>query len=232
MLAVVARGFEDASVVVRLRALRSGATTLQVRASGLRAWLRVDVLTRAGVTEVAALEAAGDTAPVDLPIVRCGNWFAGGRLNLTKYDYRFGNQSLIAGRWGVFAEGYAGRALPSGIRLMAGVSGGTLEADSAGASILVALVEVYARMEYSFRPEAPVHPVASCGAGLYRARTGGGTGAGRVEREPVLDAGGGRGLLRCRRGSWVRRGSGRTSCTTSARPRRPRGVVVAWGGWG
>lgn len=161
---------EARSAVTRFVTGKRGRTTLQVKASGLKQWIQVEVSDR----ELAI-------TPQEAPQEDGGEPFAtataGARFSYAKYDYTFNQQSAIKGDAGFIGEAYVGLDYWWGVVMVGGVGFGILGADSLGTSVNAQLVELFFRMDYAFLSGKRVRPVVSAGGGAYRIRTGG-SGAG------------------------------------------------------
>jgi len=143
-----------------------GQTTIQIRGSGVRSWVLVELgPSTMGIGPRGAPLAQG--APSNNILV------AGGRLSYAGYSYAFAPfKSTFSGSGGVVAEAYIGRTYNYGLTLVLGAGFGVLKADSLGNSTTAKELELYLRGDYGFMPESRVRPVVSLGTGLYRIRTG------------------------------------------------------------
>jgi hypothetical protein len=159
---------QASQVVVRLQPRRRGQTTIQIRMSGTRQWVLVE-LTRT----VLSISPAQAAAPGAAYYPGRASWTAGGRLSAALYSYTFLNQTAIDGKAGFIGEGYIGRDFGSGLTLVFGLGFGVLSADSLGVSVNASLIESYFRADYAFLRQSKVRPVLSAGGGGYRIRTGG-----------------------------------------------------------
>jgi hypothetical protein len=144
-----------------------GQTTIQVRGSGVRSWVLVEL----GPSTLGI-------GPRGEPMAQGGPsnnvMTAGGRLSYALYNYDFHNQTAIDGKGGVVLEGYIGRDYDFGLTLVLGAGLGFLSADSLGTSVTAHELEAYLRGDYAFMRESRVRPVVSLAGGVYRIRTGGG----------------------------------------------------------
>jgi hypothetical protein len=159
---------QASQVVVRLQPRRRGQTTFQIRMSGTRQWVLVEL------TETVLSISPGQPTPPGVAYAPAmATWTAGGRLSVALYSYTFLNQTAIDGKTGFIGEGYIGRDFGSGLSLVFGVGFGVLKADSLTVSVTANLLEAYLRADYAFLRESKVRPVVSLGGGGYRIRTGG-----------------------------------------------------------
>ena len=143
-----------------------GQTTIQIRGSGVRSWVLVEL----GPNTLGI-------GPRGEPVAQVGAsnniLIAGGRLSYASYNYSFAPfKATFSGTGGVVAEAYIGRTYNYGLTLVLGAGFGVLKADSLGTSTTARELELYLRGDYAFMPESRVRPVASLGTGLYRIRTG------------------------------------------------------------
>jgi hypothetical protein len=143
-----------------------GQTTIQIRGSGVRSWVLVEL----GPSTLGI-------GPRGEPLAQGGpsnNYLvAGGRLSYAGYNYSFAPfKSTFSGTGGVVAEAYIGRTYNYGLTLVLGAGFGVLKADSLGTSTTAKELELYLRGDYAFMAESRVRPVISLGTGLYRIRTG------------------------------------------------------------
>ena len=165
VIGVVAQEVGVSSAVVRFQSRRRGETTIQIRGSGVRQWLRVQL------TET-VFAFSPQAAPPGVAPSRAG-WTLGGRLSGGLYRYSFNNTTVFSGSYGFVVEGYGGLEFPSGLELVGGLGLGVLGADSLGTSVSPQLIEGYVRADYALSRQQKVRPVLSGGVGLYRVRTGG-----------------------------------------------------------
>ncbi len=158
---------QASQVVVRLQPRRRGQTTIQIRMSGTRQWVLVE-LTRT-VLSISPAQAAQPGAGYG---AGWRAWTAGARVNLMTYSFDFLGDTTFAGNLGFLAEVYGGLEWSSGFALVGQFGLGGLKADSVGTSVAVSLVELSIRAQYAFMPLNKVRPVVEFGGGLYRARSG------------------------------------------------------------
>jgi hypothetical protein len=154
------------SAVSKLVPHNRGQTTIQIRGSGVRTWVLVEL----GPSTLGI-------GPRGAPLAQGGQsnniLVAGGRLSYAGYNYSFAPfKSTFSGTGGVVAEAYIGRTYNYGLTLVLGAGFGVLKADSLGASTTAKELELYLRGDYAFMAESRVRPVVSLGTGLYRIRTG------------------------------------------------------------
>jgi hypothetical protein len=154
-------------VVVRLQPRRRGQTTIQIRMSGTRQWVLVE-LTRT-VLSISPAQAAAPGAGYG---AGWKAWTAGARVNLMTYSFDFLGDTTFAGKLGFVGELYGGLEWSSGFALVGGIGLGGMKADSVGTSVAVSLVELSIRAQYAFMRYNRVRPVVEFGGGLYRARSG------------------------------------------------------------
>ena len=169
VLGVLGTEVQSSQVVVRLQPGRRGQTTIQIRMSGTRQWVLVEL-----TETVLAISPGQPTAPGAPRGPGWAVWTVGGRSDIGFYSYSFNNDTVFTGRVGVLGELFAGREWSSGLTLVAGVTGGLVQADSFQTSVTVTVVQLYARADYAFMRPSKLRPVVSLGGGMYRARTGGG----------------------------------------------------------
>src|SRR5262245_489237 len=155
------------SAVSKLVPGHRGQTTIQIRASGVRQWVLVELgPSTMGIGPRAEPMAQGGPSNNVMT--------AGGRLSYALYNYDFHNQTAIGGKGGVVLEGYLGREYDFGLTLVLGAGLGFLSADSLGTSVTARELELYLRGDYAFTRENKIRPVISATGGIYRIRTGGG----------------------------------------------------------
>lgn len=155
------------NAVSKLVPRNRGQTTIQIRASGVRQWVLVEL----GPTTMGIGPRAGPLAqggPSNNILI------AGGRLSYAGYNYSYvpGKAGGFSGTGGVMAEAYIGRTYNFGLTLVLSAGFGVLKADSLGTSVTAKEFEFYLRGDYAFMPESRVRPVVSLGTGLYRMGTG------------------------------------------------------------
>jgi len=175
---------EPRRAVTRFVPGKRGKTTLQIRASGLKQWIQVEVTERElAITPQEAPPDDGGGEPFATAT-------AGTRFSYAKYDYTFNQQSAIKGDAGFIGEAYVGLEYWWGVVMVGGVGFGILGADSVGTPVNAQLVEVFFRMDYAFLSGKRVRPVVSAGGGAYRIRTGsGGAGIWNTSLSWMLGAG-------------------------------------------
>ena len=150
---------------IRVTPKHPGQTTIQVRGSGLRSWVVMEL----GKEQIRFTPGgpAGERGPSNNILV------AGGRLSYAGYNYSYvPGKSTFTGTGGVVAEAYIGRTYDFGLTLVLSAGLGVLKADSAGTSVTAKEFEFYLRGDYAFMPLSRVRPVVSLGTGLYRMGTG------------------------------------------------------------
>lgn len=159
---------EPTRAIARFVPRQRGQTTIQIRASGLRQWIRVEV----GQTTLAvaplrnAPAAQGARGAYSTPT-------AGGRVSYAAYEHTFHHQTTFDAKNGFVVEAYLGRDFGYGVVLVGGAGFGMLQADSLTVPVTVHLWEVFFRLDYTFLDGKQVTPVVSAGGGAYRLRTGG-----------------------------------------------------------
>src|SRR5262249_11889642 len=111
------------SAVSKLVPGHRGQTTIQIRASGVRQWVLVELgPSTMGIGPRAEPLAQG--GPSNNILV------AGGRLSYAGYNYSFAPfKSTFSGTGGVVAEAYIGRTYNNGLTLVLGAGFGVLKAD-------------------------------------------------------------------------------------------------------
>ena len=185
VLVAVGTTFEGNRAVTRFVPRQRGQTTIQVKASGIKQWIQVDVAERAlGVVPVAAPPERGAG----------GNSFAtpvaGARLSYARYEYTFNQQTAFQGDAGFIGEVYAGLAYWYGVTMVGGFGFGILGADSSGSPVNAQMMQLFFRIDYAFLSGKQVRPVVSVGGGAYRIRTGGdGSGLWNTSLSWMLGAG-------------------------------------------
>lgn len=164
----VGTSIEGKRAVTRFVPRKRGQTTLQIKASGIKQWVRIDVAERAlGVTPVAAPPETGNGGePFAAPVV-------GARFSYARYEYTFNQQTAIKGDAGFIGEVYAGLEYWYGVTFVGGFGFGVLGADSSGSPVNAQAMQLFFRMDYAFLEGKHVRPVVSLGGGAYRIRTGG-----------------------------------------------------------
>jgi len=146
---------------------KRGQTTLEVRASGIKQWVRIDVAERAlGVAPAEAPPQRQNGRSFASPV-------AGARLSYAVYEYTFNQQTTFNGDAGFVGELYAGLEYWYGVTLVGGFGFGILGADSSGSPVNAQVMQLFFRMDYAFLSGKTVRPVVSAGGGAYRIRTGG-----------------------------------------------------------
>jgi hypothetical protein len=150
---------------IRVTPKHPGQTTIQVRASGLRSWVVMEL----GKEQIRFTPGgpAGERGPSNNILV------AGGRLSYAGYNYSYvPGKPTFTGTGGVVAEAYIGRTYDFGLTLVLSAGLGVLKADSVGTSVTAKEFEFYLRGDYAFMPVSRIRPVVSLGTGLYRMGTG------------------------------------------------------------
>jgi len=148
---------------------RRGRTTLEVRASGQRQWIQVEVGERElGITPMAAPPESetGGEEPFASPV-------AGGRFSYATYEYTFNQQTAFKGDAGFIGEVYVGLHYWFGLTTVGGFGFGILGADSSGSPVNAQVLQLFFRVDYALLSGKVVRPVVSLGGGGYRIRTGG-----------------------------------------------------------
>ena len=166
VLLPVGTTIEGKRAVTRFVPRKRGRTTLEIKASGQRQWVQVEVAERAlGV------------APIDAPPEEAGEPFAspvaGVRFSYARYEYTFNQQSAIKGDAGFIGEVYGGLDYWYGVTMVGGFAFGILGADSSGSPVNAQVMQLFFRLDYEFLSGKMVRPVVSVGGGAYRIRTGG-----------------------------------------------------------
>jgi hypothetical protein len=150
----------------RLVPRKHGKTTIQVRASGMRQWILVEVTSKSlTVSPTAQPPAQAGTEAISTPVV-------GGRLSYAHYEYTFHQQTTFVGQGGFVGEVYFGRDFGYGVVLVGGVGAGLVKADSFTTSVTAGVLETYLRLDYSVLTVKKFSAIASGGGGAYRVRTG------------------------------------------------------------
>jgi hypothetical protein len=165
VLGLVGSTIGASQAVSKIVPRHTGQTTIQIRGSGVRSWVLVEL----GPSTLGFGPREGQLAqrgPSNNVLV------AGGRLSYALYNYDFHNQTTFDGKGGVVLEGYVGREYDFGLTLVLGAGYGILKVDSLGTSTTARELEVYLRGDYAFLRENKVRPVISLAGGIYRIRTG------------------------------------------------------------
>lgn len=160
---------EARRAVTRLVPRKRGQTTIQVRASGMRQWILVEV----GATTLTVSPKAGAPAQSGGAAADIATRTAGARLSYAHYEYTFHDQTTFTGQGGFIAEGFIGCDCGYGVVVVGGVGIGVVKADSLTTSVNAGVLEAYFRLDYAFLSIKPIKPIVSAGAGAYRVRTGG-----------------------------------------------------------
>jgi hypothetical protein len=164
---------EATRAVARFVPRRRGQTTIQIRSSGLRQWIRVEV----GEAALAVVPLRNAPVPAPAAAQRGARQYstptAGGRVSYAAYEHTFHQQTTFDAKNGFVVEAYLGRDFGYGLVLVGGVGFGMLQADSLTGSVIAHLWEAYFRLDYDFLEGKQVSPVVSAGGGAYRLRTGG-----------------------------------------------------------
>jgi hypothetical protein len=149
---------------IRVTPRHPGQTTIQVRGSGLRSWVVMEL----GKEQIRFTPGgpAGERGPSNNVLI------AGGRLSYTGYSYSFNNQTTFNGKGGVVGEAFIGRDYNFGLVLVMGLGLGVLKADSLAGSVTPMEWEAFLRGDWVFMRESKWRPVVSLGTGGYRIRTG------------------------------------------------------------
>ena len=157
---------EARRAVTRLVPRKRGKTTIQVRASGMRQWILVEV---GASTLTVSPKAAPPAQPVSQEI---STPTVGVRLSYAHFEYTFHQQQTFVGQGGVVGEVYFGRDFGYGVVLVGGVGAGLVKADSFTTRVTAGVFETYFRLDYSVLTVGKLSAVASGGGGAYRVRTG------------------------------------------------------------
>ncbi len=159
---------EPTRAIARFVPRKRGETMIQIRSSGLRQWMRVEVgQTALGVAPLKNAPAPrGAKDPYSSPT-------AGGRVSYAAYEHTFHQQRTFDARNGFVVEGYFGRDFGDGVVLVGGLGFGLLQADSLAVAVTANLLEAFFRLDYTILDGGRVSPVVSVGGGAYRIRTGG-----------------------------------------------------------
>jgi hypothetical protein len=165
---VLGADVQASQVVVRLQPRRRGQTTIQIRMSGTRQWVLVEL-----TETVLSISPGQPTPPGAAYAPGMATWTAGGRVSFAALNYRFLQQGSFIGRFGFIAEGFYGRDFGTGLVVVGGLGYGFLSADSLTIPVTARLIEAYVRADYAFLRQHKVRPVVSAGGGGYRLRTGG-----------------------------------------------------------
>lgn len=160
---------EARRAVTRLVPKQRGKTTLEVRASGMRQWILVEVASQSLTVSQAAgppAQPGGTSQEISTPVV-------GVRASYAHYTYTFHQQQTFTGQGGFVGEVYFGRDFGYGVVLVGGFGAGVVKADSFTTSVTAGVLETYLRVDYSVITAGKFSAVASGGGGAYRVRTGG-----------------------------------------------------------
>ena len=160
---------EARRAVTRLVPKERGKTTLEVRASGMRQWVLVEVASQSlTVSQAAAPPAqpAGASQEISTPVV-------GVRASYAHYTYTFHQQQTFTGQGGFIGEVYFGKDFGYGVVFVGGVGAGLVKVDSLTTRVTAQVLETYFRLDYSVFTVKQFSTVASGGGGAYRVRTGG-----------------------------------------------------------
>lgn len=149
---------------VRITPKHPGQTTLQVRGSGIRSWVAMELGKENMTFQPGAMP--GEGGPSNNILI------AGGRLGYEGYSYSFNNQAAFSGKGGVVGEAFIGRDYNFGLVLVLGLGLGVLKADSLAGSVTPMEWEMYLRGDWVFLRDKQWRPVVSLGTGGYRIRTG------------------------------------------------------------
>ncbi|MGH7614706.1 MAG: hypothetical protein ACREMW_11790 [Gemmatimonadales bacterium] len=169
VLGAVGSVVEPTRAIARFVPRKRGQTTIQIRASGLRQWVRVELGQSAlGIVPLRNAPGAprGAKDPYSSPT-------AGGRVSYAAYEHTFHQQRTFDARNGFVVEGYFGRDFGYGVVLVGGLGFGLLQADSLTVAVTAHLLEAFFRLDYTILDGGRVSPVVSVGGGAYRIRTGG-----------------------------------------------------------
>jgi hypothetical protein len=152
----------------RLVAKKRGKTTIQVRASGMRQWILVEVGANTLTLSPTANPPAqpGSQQEISSPIV-------GVRASYAHYEYTFHQQQTFVGQGGFIGEVYFGKDFGYGVVFVGGVGAGLVKVDSLTTRVTAQVLETYFRFDYSVFTVKQFSAVASGGGGAYRVRTGG-----------------------------------------------------------
>jgi hypothetical protein len=157
---------EARRAVTRLVPRKRGRTTIQVRASGMRQWILVEVGERTlTLSPKAAPPAQAASQEISTPTV-------GARFSYAHYEHTFHQQTTFVGPGGFVGEVYFGRDFGYGMVLVGGVGAGLVQADSFTTRVTASVLEMYVRFDYSVLTVGKFSAVASGGGGAYRVRTG------------------------------------------------------------
>jgi hypothetical protein len=166
VLGLVGSTIGASQAVSKIVPRHTGQTTIQIRGSGVRSWVLVEL----GATTLGFGPREGQLAqrgPSNNVLI------AGGRLSYAGYNYSYApGKATFSGTGGVVAEAFIGRTYDFGLTLVLGAGLGVLKADSLGTSTTAKEIELYVRGDYGFMQTSRIRPVASLGGGLYRIRTG------------------------------------------------------------
>ena len=152
----------------RLVPRKRGKTTIQVRASGMRQWILVEVREKTLTLSPTATPQAqpGSQQEISTPVF-------GVRASYAHYQYTFHQQQTFVGQGGFVGEVYFGKDFGYGVVLAGGVGAGLVEVDSFTTRVTAQVLETYFRLDYSVFTLKQFSLVASGGGGAYRVRTGG-----------------------------------------------------------
>jgi len=157
---------EARRAVTRLVPRRRGKTTVQVRASGMRQWILVEV----GATTLTVSPKAAPPVQPGSQVI--STTIVGGRASYAHYQYTFHQQQTFVGQGGFVGEVYFGRDFGYGVVLVGGVGAGLVKADSFTTRVTASVLETYFRLDYSVLTVKQFSAVVSGGGGAYRVRTG------------------------------------------------------------
>ena len=146
---------------------KRGKTTIQVRASGMRQWILVDVTSKTLTVSPSAAPAAqpGSQQVISTTVV-------GGRLSYAHYQYTFHQQRTFVGQGGFVGEVFFGKDFGYGVVFVGGVGAGLVKVDSFTTRVTAQVLETYFRLDYSVLTVKQFSAVVSGGGGAYRVRTG------------------------------------------------------------
>jgi len=146
---------------------KRGKTTIQVRASGMRQWILVDVTSKTLTVSPSAAPAAqpGSQQVISTTVV-------GGRASYAHYQYTFHQQRTFVGQGGFVGEVFFGKDFGYGVVFVGGVGAGLVKVDSFTTRVTAQVLETYFRLDYSVLTVKQFSAVVSGGGGAYRVRTG------------------------------------------------------------
>lgn len=152
----------------RLVPKKRGKTTIQVRASGMRQWILVEVRENTLTLSPTATPQAqpGTQQEISKSIV-------GVRASYAHYQYTFHQQQTFVGQGGFIGEVYFGKDFGYGVVFVGGFGAGLVKVDSFTTRVTAQVAEAYFRLDYSVFTLKQFDVVASAGGGAYRVRTGG-----------------------------------------------------------